>query len=31
VLNTANFGQPRQNLANSYLPRVVQLAFKLSF
>jgi len=31
VINTTTFGQPRQNLANSYLPRTLQLAFKLSF
>jgi Carboxypeptidase regulatory-like domain len=28
---TATYGQPRQNLANTYLPRSGQLAFKLSF
>ncbi len=30
-LNSTTFGQPRQNLVNSYLPRVFQLAFKLAF
>ena len=30
-INTATFGDPRQNLLNAYLPRVVQLAFKVSF
>jgi hypothetical protein len=31
VVNTTTFGQPRQNTANTYLPRVLQLALKLSF
>jgi hypothetical protein len=31
VINTPTFGQPRQNLLNSYQPRVMQLAFKVSF
>ena len=31
VLNTATFGDPRQNLLNAYQPRVGQLAFKVSF
>jgi hypothetical protein len=31
VVNTATFGEPRQNILNSYLPRVAQLAFKVSF
>ncbi len=30
-LNSATFGDPRQNLLNSYQPRVAQLAFKVSF
>ena len=30
-LNTTTFGQPRQSLLNAYQPRVMQLAFKLSF
>lgn len=30
-INTATFGQPRQNLLNAYQPRVMQLAAKLSF
>ena len=30
-INTPTFGQPRQNLLNSYQPRVMQLAFKVSF
>ncbi len=31
VINTTTFGQPRQNAANTYLPRVLQLAVKFSF
>jgi hypothetical protein len=31
VLNTATFGDPRQNLLNAYQARVAQLAFKVSF
>jgi len=30
-LNSTTFGQPRQSLLNSYQPRVMQLAFKVSF
>jgi hypothetical protein len=30
-LNSATFGEPRQNLLNAYQPRVMQLAFKVSF
>lgn len=30
-LNSATFGEPRQNLANAYQPRVLQLAFKVAF
>lgn len=30
-VNSATFGQPRQNLLNAYQPRVAQLAFKVSF
>ena len=30
-LNSTTFGQPRQNLLNAYQPRVLQLAFKVSF
>ena len=30
-LNTTTFGQPRQSLLNAYQPRVMQLAFKVSF
>ena len=30
-LNSATFGAPRQNLLNAYQPRVMQLAFKVSF
>ena len=30
-INSATFGQPRQNLLNAYQPRVMQLAFKVSF
>lgn len=30
-INTATFGEPRQNLLNAYQPRVMQLAFKVSF
>jgi hypothetical protein len=30
-INTAGFGDPRQNLLNAYQPRVWQLAFKLTF
>ena len=30
-INSATFGQPRQNLLNAYQPRVLQLAFKVSF
>lgn len=30
-LNSATFGEPRQNLANAYQPRVLQLAFKIAF
>jgi hypothetical protein len=30
-INSTTFGQPRQNLLNAYQPRVMQLAFKLSF
>lgn len=30
-LNSPTFGQPRQNLLNAYQPRVMQLAFKVSF
>ncbi|MDO8680961.1 MAG: carboxypeptidase-like regulatory domain-containing protein [Acidobacteriota bacterium] len=30
-LNSTTFGQPRQNLLNAYQPRVMQLAFKVSF
>lgn len=29
--NASTFGEPRQNLGNAYLPRVLQLAAKLSF
>ena len=31
VVNTATFGEARQNILNSYQPRVAQLAFKVSF
>jgi hypothetical protein len=31
VVNTPTFGAPAQNLVNSYLPRVLQLAFRLGF
>jgi hypothetical protein len=30
-INSTTFGQPRQNLATAYLPRVAQLAFKITF
>jgi hypothetical protein len=30
-VNSATFGAPAQNLVNSYLPRVVQFAFRFSF
>lgn len=30
-VNSATFGDPRQNLLNAYQPRVAQLAFKVSF
>jgi hypothetical protein len=30
-INTATFGEQRQNLLNAYQPRVMQLAFKVSF
>ncbi len=30
-LNSATFGDPRQNILNAYQPRVAQLAFKLAF
>jgi hypothetical protein len=30
-INSTTFGDPRQNLLNAYLPRVLQLAFKVSF
>jgi hypothetical protein len=30
-INSTTFGQPRQNLLNAYQPRVMQLAFKVSF
>jgi hypothetical protein len=30
-VNSATFGDPRQNLLNSYQPRVAQLAFKVSW
>ena len=30
-VNSATFGQPRQNLGNAYRPRTGQFAFKLSF
>jgi hypothetical protein len=30
-VNSTTFGDPRQNLLNAYQPRVVQLAFRLSF
>jgi hypothetical protein len=30
-VNSTTFGAPRQNLLNAYQPRVVQLAFRLSF
>jgi hypothetical protein len=30
-INSATFGQPRQNALNAYLPRVWQFAFKVSF
>jgi hypothetical protein len=30
-INSTSFGQPRQNLLNAYQPRVMQLAFKVSF
>jgi len=30
-LNSATFGDPRQNLLNAYQSRVAQLAFKVSF
>ncbi len=30
-VNSTTFGEPRQNLLNAYQPRVVQLAFRLSF
>jgi hypothetical protein len=30
-VNSPTFGQPRQNLVNSYLPRVWQFAFKVAF
>ena len=30
-INSATFGQPRQNLLNAYQPRVMQLAAKFSF
>ena len=31
LINSTTFGQPRQNLLNAYQPRVMQLAFKVSF
>lgn len=30
-VNSTTFGEPRQNLLNAYQPRVVQLAFRMSF
>jgi hypothetical protein len=30
-INSSTFGQPRQSLLNAYQPRVMQLAFKVSF
>jgi hypothetical protein len=30
-INSTTFGEPRQNLLNAYQPRVMQLAFKVSF
>jgi hypothetical protein len=30
-INSSTFGQPRQNLATAYVPRMGQLAFRLSF
>lgn len=30
-VNSPTFGQPRQNMVNSYLPRVWQFAFKMAF
>ena len=30
-INSTTFGQPRQSLLNAYQPRVMQLAFKVSF
>jgi hypothetical protein len=30
-INSTTFGDPRQNLLNAYQPRVVQLAFKVTF
>ena len=30
-VNSTTFGEPRQNLLNAYQPRVVQLAFKVTF
>ncbi len=30
-ISSTSFGQPRQNLLNAYQPRVMQLAFKVSF
>jgi hypothetical protein len=31
VVGTATFGQPVQVLSTSFLPRVLQLAFKVAF
>jgi hypothetical protein len=30
-INSATFGQPRQNALNAYLPRVWQFAFRVGF
>jgi hypothetical protein len=30
-INSPTFGQPRQNALNSYLPRVMQFAFRVGF
>ena len=30
-VNSTTFGEPRQNLLNAYQPRVMQLAFRVSF
>ena len=30
-VNSATFGEPRQNLLNAYQPRVMQLAFRVGF